>query len=63
MALQLQHVMASLSDVEALATAVRKDAAASSKVRCLQTSCCMASSVMSASALHGFLRRRHHSAF
>ena len=31
---QLQHVMASLNDVEALATAVKKDAAASSKVRC-----------------------------
>lgn len=36
MALQLQHVMASLDDVEALATAVRKDAAASSKVCCSQ---------------------------
>ena len=53
MAFQLQHVLASLSDVEALATAVRKDAAASSKVRCSQTSHCVASSVMPAPALHG----------
>ena len=42
MALQLQHVMASLNHVEALATAVRKDAVLSGKVRCSEAFRCMA---------------------
>ena len=54
MAHQLQHVMASLSDIEALATAVRKDAAASSKVRCSEAVPCMTCPVMSARAHYEF---------